>query len=64
MGFSGLLGPLTCRKTSALQLAVEPVTQNNVLAWLEDVSQFREQVASRRGILPDRAIEIAENRSR
>ena len=47
-----------------VRLAVEPANVADARAWLEEVRQFREEVARTRGVFPDSAVDIAEDRAR
>jgi predicted DNA-binding antitoxin AbrB/MazE fold protein len=58
------LGPIDLPENQRVAISVEPVLQESIIAWLEETSRFREEVAARRGILPDSAIDIAEDRLR
>jgi len=46
------------------RLTLELIQNEDALAWIKQASQFREEMAARHGILPDSAIDIAEDRKR
>ncbi len=58
------LEPVVLAESQRVALQVEPLPRQDALAWLEEVSRFREQMAAERGFLPDSAIDIAEDRKR
>jgi predicted DNA-binding antitoxin AbrB/MazE fold protein len=58
------LEPVGFAENQRVSLSVEAVRQVDALAWIEDVSRFREQVAARCGILPDSTLDIAADRGR
>ena len=58
------LEPVCFVENQRVALSVEPVRRKDALAWIEDVSRFREQVAARCGVLPDSALDIAADRAR
>jgi predicted DNA-binding antitoxin AbrB/MazE fold protein len=58
------LGPVAFCENQRVVLNVEPIQKEDALAWAKRVSQVRNEVAARCGILPDSAIDIAEDRMR
>ena len=58
------LEPVCFEENQRVALSVEPIQKEDALAWIEDVSRFREQVAARCGVLPDSALDIAADRAR
>jgi predicted DNA-binding antitoxin AbrB/MazE fold protein len=64
---SGVFRPLVAvplRENQRVRLSIEPVGGQDLLAWLEGVRQHRERIAADRGLFPDSAPEIAEDRLR
>ena len=58
------LEPVCFVENQRVAISVETVRKEDALAWIEDVSRFREQVAARCGVLPDSALDIAVDRAR
>lgn len=58
------LEPVVLSENQRVALCVEPIQKEDALAWAKRVSQVRENVALRCGVLPDSAIDIAADRVR
>jgi predicted DNA-binding antitoxin AbrB/MazE fold protein len=58
------LEPVGLKENQRVSLSVEATRREDALAWIEDVSRFREEVAARSGILPDSTLDIAADRMR
>jgi predicted DNA-binding antitoxin AbrB/MazE fold protein len=58
------LEPVAFSENQRVALNVESIDKQDALAWAKRVSQSREEAASRYGILPDSAIDIATDRMR
>jgi predicted DNA-binding antitoxin AbrB/MazE fold protein len=63
-GVFRLLGPVDFKENQRVILTIELIQNEDALAWIKQASQFREEMAARHGILPDSAIDIAEDRRR
>jgi predicted DNA-binding antitoxin AbrB/MazE fold protein len=58
------LGPVALCENQRVALSVEPIPKEDALAWIKRVGDFRREMAAKRGIFPDSAVEIAEDRRR
>ena len=58
------LEPISLEENQRVTLNVELIRKEDALAWAEHVSRSREQAATRCGILPDSAVDIAADRMR
>ncbi len=58
------LAPVDLVENQRVALSVEPLRQEDALAWMERASQYREKLAAKYGIMPDSALDIAEDRAR
>jgi predicted DNA-binding antitoxin AbrB/MazE fold protein len=58
------LEPVDLSENQRVSLSVEASQRENALAWIEDASRFREEVAARCGILSDSTLDIAADRAR
>jgi predicted DNA-binding antitoxin AbrB/MazE fold protein len=58
------LEPVALEENQRVSLSVEAVRREDALAWIEDAARFREEMAARYGVLPDSALDIAEDRMR
>lgn len=58
------LTPVTFKENQRVFLEIEPAVEQDVKAWLEETDRLREQIKAKYGILPDSALDIAEDRMR
>ncbi len=58
------LSPVTLYENQRVSLDIKPLEQEDATAWIERVSKHREQLAAKYGVMPDSAIDIAEDRAR
>jgi predicted DNA-binding antitoxin AbrB/MazE fold protein len=63
-GIFRLLGPVDLPENQRVALNIEPVSYEDIMAWLAETDRLREEIAAEHGILPDSAIDIAEDRRR
>jgi predicted DNA-binding antitoxin AbrB/MazE fold protein len=58
------LGPVALGENQRVSLEIEPVDIQDAAAWLEETDRLRSAIAAKYGILPDSAVDIAEDRAR
>jgi len=58
------LEPVFLCENQRVALSVEPIQKDDPLAWIKRVGDFRREMAAKRGIFPDSAVEIASDRTR
>jgi predicted DNA-binding antitoxin AbrB/MazE fold protein len=58
------LGPVAIKENQRVALHVESTQQEDAMAWIKRVGEFRRQMAAKYGTFPDSALEIAADRQR
>ena len=61
------LAPVTFKENQRVSLEIEALEQQDARdwsVWLEETERLRNQIAAEYGILPDSALDIAEDRAR